>query len=460
MQPNSNIPEILSPTHLRKSKGSVPLIRTAGQLLPDGSHLELVRDAETGQLSLLLFDGKNSTVARRLEICGKIYEPLQIDPSILSALTLPSICTEYGSTRDLYEDGFALISRTRYPENVVAPCTHFLFSTWGVDLMPRAPLLWIVVSPTASSEALRQILCILCRRAICLADPSTACLRSLPLELNPTIVTTISKVTRDVMRFLSASSRPDAFVAAHNKMIKAFFAKIVLTNEPCPDPEAVGFPLEIVLPPSHEYVPPMNSEEAARVAAEFQGKFLMYRLANRGRVTMPRIELDEFTAPTKALVHSLTGGIVGDEELQTRILPYLKPHDRQIQVDRSTQLESIVLESLLACHDSPPSDMPICDLTMRVNTILFGRGDLLEVSPEKVGRKLKALGFRTEFVNGGRKGLALSNETRQRIHDPAVAYGVRTIRESPSNPDCRFCAALALDTNTDCNVRRDIGATN
>jgi hypothetical protein len=42
------------------------------------------------------------------------------------------------------------------------------------------------------------------------------------------------------------------------------------------------------------------------------------------------------------------------------------------------------------------------ELTKMVNTILRGRGDSLEVSPETVGRTLKAIGLRSQFIAGGR----------------------------------------------------------
>jgi len=70
-----------------------------------------------------------------------------------------------------------------------------------------------------------------------------------------------------------------------------------------------------------------------------------------------------------------------------------------------------------------------------------------EVSPETVGWTLRALGFHTGFVPGGNKGLSLSNDVRVKIHELAAAYGVRTLREHPANPNCPLCQALALAPN-------------
>jgi hypothetical protein len=166
-------------------------------------------------------------------------------------------------------------------------------------------------------------------------------------------------------------------------------------------------------------------------------------LKNHNKVTTPSLDLSEFTAPTRELAQSLAACIVGDDELQSRIVPVLKAHDRQIRVDRTTILESIVLDALLAgCHGAKVVALSITGLTASVNTVLAGRGDSQGVSPEIVGWKLRALGLRTEFIAGGRKGLALLDETRARIHALAAAYGVRTVQLGIIDGLCPQCTEL------------------
>ena len=70
-----------------------------------------------------------------------------------------------------------------------------------------------------------------------------------------------------------------------------------------------------------------------------------------------------------------------------------------------------------------------------------------EVSPETVGWTLRALGLHTTPITGGKKGLSLLNDVREKIHELAAAYGVRTLREHPANPNCPLCQALALAPN-------------
>jgi hypothetical protein len=77
-----------------------------------------------------------------------------------------------------------------------------------------------------------------------------------------------------------------------------------------------------------------------------------------------------------------------------------------------------------------------------VNTIQTGRGDSLEVSPETVGWKLKALGLPSEIIAGGRMGLRLLAETRARIHTLASTYRVRTLRIGVIKGLCELCDSL------------------
>lgn len=228
----------------------------------------------------------------------------------------------------------------------------------------------------------------------------------------------------------------------------AFCARIVFAPEPLRDPASAGFPLELVLPPTREYVPPISASEAERIATEYQAKLLRYRLLNRAKVRAPTFDMNQFTVPMQELAYSLAASIADDDELQSEIVPFLKPLDREVRVDRASLLQAIVLEVLLArCHSAIGEDFPVLDLTGDVNTVLRGRGDMREVSPETVGWALRALGLHTRFITGGRKGLLLLNDVREEIHDLAAAYGVRTLREPPEKMKCPRCQALALSQN-------------
>jgi hypothetical protein len=187
----------------------------------------------------------------------------------------------------------------------------------------------------------------------------------------------------------------------------------------------------------------LDAFEADRIASEFQPKLLEYRLVNHQKITKPSFEIRGFSAPMRELAYDLGACVVGDEGLQGQILAHLEKDDREIQVNRSSLLESIVLEALLAeCHDPQVSNVSVTDLTTSVNTILAARGEAREVSPENVGWKLRHIGLRTVPVTGGCKGLALPNEIRSEIHALAAGYGVRALYHGTGEGKCPECKAI------------------
>jgi hypothetical protein len=98
-------------------KDRTPAVSTAGELFPDGSAVELIRESETGRATLLAFDGENHHIGSRIHLYGRVFEPLDVAESIFGALALPTERAPYGSTRKLFTDTSELISRmTRQPE--------------------------------------------------------------------------------------------------------------------------------------------------------------------------------------------------------------------------------------------------------------------------------------------------------------------------------------------------------
>jgi hypothetical protein len=428
-----------------------PVVRTSTKVFPDGSILELVR-IPGGELNFLIWNGKSAKRVGQFVRQGETFVPLHIDPTILRLLQLPSNTTDYGSTRKLFTEISDLISRTKVDDGIGKVLSFCVFATWMADFLPVAPFLWIVAPPMTAVEPLLQVVQQLCRRSLVVSDISAARFRFLPANLRPTLIMEVCHQSRQLLSLLRASKWHRALIAVDGKAVDAFGARIVFAREPLRDPANAGFPLEVVLPPTRHYVPLMSSSEAERIAAKYQAKLLHYRILNSAKVRTPAFDLNQFTIPMQETAHSLAASIVDDDELQSQIVPLLKTLDREIRVDRASLLPAIVLEALLArCHSTTGKYFPVADLTGDVNTILRGRGEMLEVSPELIGWTLRALGLYTDFIPGGRKGLVLVNGVSKKIHDLAAAYGVRTLRELSAKIDCRLCAALALPRQLETN---------
>ena len=337
------------------------VVHTGGEVFSDGSILELIRGPKC-ELNLLRWDGKSAKMAGQFVRGDETFVPMRVDPVILRSMRLPNSIEKYGSTRKLFTEISGLISQTTQAgDSVALPLTFFVFATWLADSLPVAPFAWIVTPPTTTAAPLGQLLGLLCRRAFVLSDVSSTRFHSLPMDLQPTLLTEIFQPTRRALNLLRASTRHGAFVAAGGKAMDAFCAKIVFAPEPLRDPASAGFPFELVLPPTLEYLPPISASEVERIATEYQAKLLRYRLLNRAKVRAPTFDMNQFTVPMQELAYSLAASIVDDEALQSEIVPFLKPLDREIHVDRASLLPAIVLEVLLArCHnDERPRIFPL-----------------------------------------------------------------------------------------------------
>jgi hypothetical protein len=421
------------------------MVRTGAKTFSDGVTLDLIADRD-GKTNFIVWDGKCAKAMPQFVHDGARHVPLLIDPSIMRSLHLPRDSADYGSTRKLFDKISSLISRvTQAGEALVQLSSFFVFATWVGDTLPVAPFLWIVSPPTTSSAPLEQVLGLLCRRALVVSSSSLGEFYSLTGDLHPTFLTKVFQPTRRFLDLLSKSTRRGALMAAGGKAIDATCAKAVFAREPLRDSSSAGFPLELALSPTRNYIPLLDSSEAQQIAAEFQAQLLRYRLRNLAKVGAPEIDLSQFTVPVQEIAYSLGACIVGDDELQARIVPLLEPVDAEIQVTRASLLPAFTLEVLLArCHGTTGRYFPVTDLTGDLNTLLRGRGETLEVSPENTGWTLRALGLHTNFISGGRKGLVLTNELREKIHDLAAGYGVQTLRAPSAKIECAWCAALKL----------------
>ena len=74
------------------------IVRTTGEIFPDGAMIELVRGFEgSSKPRLLLWNGTAATVASQVKHCGRIYEAAELPTNISRATRLPTQCTCLGS---------------------------------------------------------------------------------------------------------------------------------------------------------------------------------------------------------------------------------------------------------------------------------------------------------------------------------------------------------------------------
>jgi len=413
------------------------LIPTTCEVLANGTVLDLVRDEGSGQVGFLARDGDRYRVVGRVEYDDKTFVPVSADPTVWAALRLPTGVASYASTRELFDEIRKLLAKyCDLPEESILQIVYFIFGTWLADRVPIAPFLSIVAPASAPRGILLQLLSLLCRRSLLLTAENPAGLWTLPMYLRPTLLLDTAELNIPVQKFLRASSTQGIHFPRGGRALDLYCAKAVCAPEPLHDPLLAGLALQISLLPTRRELPALSADASHQIAEEFQAKFLMYRTKAHPLVRLPSFDLAGLTAPTQSLARSVAACIVDDDKLQAGLVPLLQQQDQKFQTERKAGLESVILEALLSCcHEAGRSAVRAAELAEITNTVLARRGEILRISPETVGHRLKSLGFRTEPIGSGGKGLWLLSDVCAAIHRIAHEYGVQ---QNPKD-GCAHC---------------------
>ena len=174
------------------------------------------------------------------------------------------------------------------------------------------------------------------------------------------------------------------------------------------------------------------------IADEFQPKLLNYRLTNLHRVRNSKFDVPELLTPVRDLARCLGSCVVGDEELQARVVGLLFEHEGHLRVTRSTNVNAVVIEAMLfMCHVEKQQSVHIGEVADAANTILHGRGEELELTPKAVAGRLRNFGIVSERLDAAGRGIVMLNSVRERVHELARDLAVPTVRAGISG--CRQC---------------------
>lgn len=421
------ISRFTSAPNLRASRPRDPIvIRTASQILPDGTCLEITR--ERGKERLLCWaDGEPLT--------GRVFQAYnsQYAPSDGARLIrhLPEAPALYESTATLFDSVAAFIAKySGLDQDNAALLTFVCLSSFFFDSVSMSLCLLLFGPPIPAMSLLRVLQCVYHHAIL----SSGATLRGLPPELRPTrlICQADTNIDRELaaLQFRGVHSSSSALteisgttlIYAGNTEFKTQFADIC-------------FPIQIPFDG-----PPFSLQDEALeipTITRLQNQLLMYRLQNHGRVKSSRFDVPEFSGITREIGRTLGACIIDAPGLQARLIELLRPQDSADRTKYAVTLEAIVLEALLVdCHARKPS-VHAGEIAKVANKILKERGEVVEISPKQVGGRLNKMGIRTMRLDSGGRGVYLLKDQCARIHELGRAFGVPTLREGL--PGCPYC---------------------
>jgi hypothetical protein len=422
-----------------RSVAMAKCVATAGESFPNAM-IELVADPlDPSKLKLLLWDGAKVKVAPRIKYGCRTYEPVALDPTVVCGVRWPTRRDDFGSARELFDRILSLVTEnigiTEEPARLLV---YFIFSSWFPDRLAVAPGLAIVGSAVGEAIQFLRFLHCVCRRPILLAGMSQADLISLPLSVYPTLLLDRPRLTRSLRSFLSTSNRRGLVAVRRGKVLDVCCPKVIYFGME-EVPAALGSAmLRITLPLTAVCGQTLDDERLNHIAAELQGKMLAYRLANFAKIRVSQLEGTNFTNQTRELAANLAACVMGDPELAAGVVPLLKERDEYIRGQRDRELETVVIEAILAVfHEKEKDRVQVKEIAALANSILRSRGEFIEYSPEEVGHRLDILGLQRTRTSGG-MCLVLNSDMRRFVHRLARTYDVPSIANVvPGCPDCK-----------------------
>jgi hypothetical protein len=181
--------------------------------------------------------------------------------------------------------------------------------------------------------------------------------------------------------------------------------------------------------------PPLS--DSAVVA--LQRQLLWYRLNNLIKVENSTFDAPGLPADIRPVANALGACVVGSSKLQNELISLLAPQAEQRLADRSSSLEGVTIEALLAlCHQGK-TQLLAGEIAVEVNRISKVRDERLEYSPEKIGHTLKKVGLFTRRLGQAGKGLVVDQPTLARVHQLSAAYGCVGLGQDGENLHCPLC---------------------
>lgn len=422
----------------------IDVVPTAGHLCPDGTVIELLhRPGNPGTSILLRWKEEDSEIADEVQHSGTRYVPLPIAPSVSRAVRFPTRIAPPESAEKLFTDVHVLLQRhLGQLDSCVTAMVFAIFVSWLSPVLQTAPILSIFAPAGSPKNLALQLLALLCRRPLRLAGLRRGDLLRLPIAFQPTLVLDEPDLRPAMQSILQAGVHRGSYVPCGDGMRDLFGPKIICSRKPLLSTELETDVLRIALIPVSGQLPMLDRKSEEEIADEFQARFLGYFLRNFGRVQTPNFGVSDLALPVQALARAFGAAVVGDEELQAKILPLLKVQDEEIRADRAADFDSLVVEAgLFFIHQGGWSKVRAESTAETVEAIYKGRGFDQKVSPESVGWAWKRLGIPSGRINRTGNGIELTAPTCRLIHRLAISFGVRAIQGGVRS-DCRYCTEL------------------
>jgi hypothetical protein len=415
-------------------------IISAGETFDDGTVIELVSGSSaSNKPHLLLWNGKKERVGSRVEHGGCVYEAPELPPGLYRATRFPSGCDDYGSERSLFTAIADLPKQyLDLPEEASGRLAGFCMTNWLADCLPTAVNLTISGADLELGVDVLRLLHAVCRHPLMLAEVTLAGLRSLPMQLSPTLLLNQQGLTANMQRLLRASNYRDLhFTGNGGDVVKFYGSKAIFCGNDAAVEALSNGSIHISATPLQWQSCALDERGQNEIANKFQRRLLQYRLRNCRTLGESSIDVSNFTYPMRRIARALAACFPKDPELARDVVQLLRPQDEELRSRQSCDLNCVIVEILWGMvHDRKMREIRVDELAKDATALLRSRGEILEYGAEAVGWKLRNLNIPRHSTSSGRQVL-LGRHTSQSVHRLAQAYGLPCTQQVAADcPDC------------------------
>ncbi len=408
--------------------GKINVVTTGGERFGDGDFLEIVRDDASGTVGLLHWEKGRSVIAPEHRLNGNRYVPTE---AVTDLKHLPSQSASYLSSTQLFEDLRQFISKnTGLSSPDAMLLAFFCLGSFFSDVLSSCPCLLLSGDSLSAISLLRLLGCV-CRHSLLLAD---AGLQSTTRDLKPTRLICQADARLDNM--LAALQFPGFGISDRGfREISGAVAVYVGDVELRSQHLATGIWLPVAT--SLRYFSTQHELQESAEITQLQNQLLQYRLQNLRSVSLAEFDAPQLSGSSREIARTFGRCIVGAPEIQARIVEVLAPRDGADRIERSTRVDAIIVESLVAlCHEQR-SSVHVSQVAQIANAILSRDQESLQLRPREVGARMKKMGMLTIRLDSAGRGIYLLRDECARIHRLGIDFGVPTLaKELPGCPHC------------------------
>jgi hypothetical protein len=395
------------------------VVKTVGETFADGSALELVTSASSGQLALLFRHADRKTIAPQIEYSGHIYQPPDLDGTMRRAIRFPHDAKSYGSTGKLFRRIRELFERhAGLPQPDSALMTAWAASSWFPDCLSSPPTLLISGPDMEHAITLFRLLHCLCRRPVVLGDLNRNAFLSFA-SLGVTLLLNQPGLSTRIRDLCNTSNYHGVYVLGNRKVCSVASSKAVfLGMADSRGDEGMHF----ALPPPHRDLPLLDERQQSGFAEELQPQLLMYRLRKFDTVRTFSASKHGSTLAGTEVPRNLAACVLGDAEIIESIAPLLQRLEKDKIAQRACDVHPAMIEVAWApSHEE--REITLSRLTELTNVFLRCHGESLEYGAAEIGWKLRNLGFH-RHRNGRGMVLRFSHENCFLLHQLAVRWSL------------------------------------